>query len=46
MKSYFRRLWAFVTERPNIIADPDCEDCYGHGYDAGGQPCACVLEIR
>lgn len=43
---YLRRLWAWLNERPQLIADPDCGDCYGRGFDAGGQQCVCVREIR
>lgn len=41
-----RALLARLFERPEYVADPDCEHCYGRGFDAGGQPCVCVREIR
>lgn len=43
---HLRRLWAILTDRPQLIADPDCGECYGRGFDAGGQQCVCVREIR
>lgn len=31
-----------VFQRPTLTPDPDCGECLGKGFDAGGQMCTCV----
>lgn len=46
LSNLLRRLLSLRPERVNVIADPACEECFGRGFDAGGQQCVCVREIR
>lgn len=43
--SLFRRAIAWFGHTTRL-ADPECSECYGDGFDAGGQRCDCVIVQR